>query len=195
MAVPDRGRPDPPRTVLARTTSADDTRALAAALAGLLRAGDVVLLSGEMGAGKTAFTQGLGAALGIGERITSPTFTIVQTYEGGRLRLHHLDVYRLEHVGEALDVGLAEMVDDDAAVVVEWGDAVKPVLPADHLELRITFAPLADDGAGPGVAAAPGTPDPGDVRTWEVRPVGPRWSARAGAVRAALAPWEVDERC
>ncbi|HEU5152003.1 MAG TPA: tRNA (adenosine(37)-N6)-threonylcarbamoyltransferase complex ATPase subunit type 1 TsaE [Iamia sp.] len=164
--------------MLARTTSAPDTRALAAALADLVRPGDVVLLSGEMGAGKTAFTQGLGAALGVTERITSPTFTIAQTYEG-RLRIHHLDVYRLEHLHEALDVGLAEMVDDGAVVVIEWGDAVVPVLPADFLEIRIGFAPLDDDPAS------------ADVRTWQLRPVGDRWKARADGLRATLAPWEV----
>jgi tRNA threonylcarbamoyladenosine biosynthesis protein TsaE len=170
--------PTPAWTVLARTTSADDTRALAAAFADLVRPGDVVLLSGEMGAGKTAFTQGLGSALGVSERITSPTFTIVQTYEGSRIRIHHLDVYRLEHLHEALDVGLAEMVDDGAVVVIEWGDAVVPVLPADFLEIRIGFAPLDDDPAS------------GDVRTWQLRPVGARWKARADGLRATLAAWE-----
>jgi len=172
--------PLPPSwTVLARTTSAADTRALAAALAALVRPGDVLLLSGEMGAGKTAFTQGLGAALGVVGRITSPTFTIAQTYEGGRLRLHHLDVYRLEHLHEALDVGLAEMIDDGGVVVIEWGDAIVPVLPADFLEIRIAFAPLADDDEAAG-----------DLRQWQVRPVGSRWKARADGLRATLEPWE-----
>jgi tRNA threonylcarbamoyladenosine biosynthesis protein TsaE len=166
--------------VLARTTSADDTRAFAAAFAALVRPGDVVLLSGEMGAGKTAFTQGLGAALGVTDRITSPTFTIAQTYEGEVLRIHHLDVYRLEHLHEALDVGLAEMIDEGAVVVIEWGDAVVPVLPADYLELRIGFAALDDDPAS------------GDVRTWQLRPVGARWKARADGLRATLLPWECD---
>jgi tRNA threonylcarbamoyladenosine biosynthesis protein TsaE len=164
--------------VLARTTSVDDTRALAGALAALVRPGDVVLLTGEMGAGKTAFVQGLGAALGVDERITSPTFTLAHTYEGGRVRVHHLDVYRLEHLHEALDLGLAEMVDDGAVVVIEWGDAIVPVLPADYLEIRITFAPLDDDPAA------------GDVRRWQMRPVGARWTARADSLRATLEPWE-----
>lgn len=164
--------------MLARTTSVDDTRALAGALAALVRPGDVMLLTGEMGAGKTAFVQGLGAALGVDERITSPTFTIAHTYDGGRVRIHHMDVYRLEHLHEALDAGLAEMVDDGALVVIEWGDAVVPVLPADYLEIRITFAPLDDDPAS------------GDVRGWQVRPVGARWTARADGLRATLEPWE-----
>lgn len=174
--------------MLARTTSVHDTRALAAALADVLRPGDVVLLSGEMGAGKTAFAQGVGAGLGVEGRVTSPTFTIVQTYEGGRLLVHHLDVYRLEHLNEALDVGLGEMVDDGAVVLIEWGDAVEPVVPHDYLEVRITFAPLPavgdGDDAGDGGAA--------DVRSWHLRPVGERWSARSDALRAVLGPWMED---
>lgn len=184
--------------MLARTSSTDDTRALAVALADLLRPGDVLLLSGEMGAGKTAFTQGLGAGLGVEARITSPTFTIVHTYEGGRLRVHHLDVYRLEHLHEALDIGLAEMVDEGAVVVIEWGDAVVPVLPADYLEIRITFAPVtvAPSGAGAGDDSGPGGElDPlADERRWHLRPVGARWQARADGLRATLARWE-DPSC
>jgi len=173
--------------VLVRTSSADETRAFASALAGALRAGDVVLLSGEMGAGKTAFTQGLGAGLDVPGRITSPTFTIVQTHDGGRLRLHHLDVYRLEHLHEALDLDLAEMIEDDAVVVIEWGDAVAPVLPHDYLEIRVTF-PARDPGDAPDRGPAD------DERLWHLRPVGPRWGARADGLRAVLAPWE-DPTC
>lgn len=182
--------------MLARTTSADETRALAAALTASLHAGDVVLLSGEMGAGKTAFTQGVGAGLGIEGRVTSPTFTIVQTYEGGRLRLHHLDVYRLEHLHEALDLDLAEMIEDDAVVVIEWGDAVAPVLPHDYLEIRITFPALDADPIDPAppVADADAAPGADDERRWHLRPVGPRWAARADGLRAVLAPWE-DPSC
>lgn len=178
--------------MLARTTSPAETRALAAAVADLLRPGDLLLLSGEMGAGKTAFTQGLGAGLGIATRITSPTFTIAQTYEGGRLLVHHLDAYRLEHLHEALDAGLAEMVDDGGVVVIEWGDALVPLLPATYLEIRITFAPglRPDPGAPP--AASPGDDDPdADLREWHVRPVGPAWAARTDALRRLLGPWEV----
>jgi tRNA threonylcarbamoyladenosine biosynthesis protein TsaE len=181
--------------VLARTTSVDETRALAAALAELLQPGDVVLLSGEMGAGKTAFTQGLGAGLGVEGRITSPTFTIAHTYDGGRLRVHHLDVYRLEHLHEALDAGLAEMVDEGAVVVIEWGDAVLPLMPADHLDIRITFAPLVDQTDETGEADAPDEgPRSDDERRWELVAVGPRWAARLPALRRALARWE-DPSC
>jgi len=185
--------------VLARTTSVHDTRALASALSELLQPGDVVLLSGEMGAGKTAFTQGLGAGLGYVGRITSPTFTIAHTYEGGRVRIHHLDVYRLEHLHEALDAGLAEMVDEGAVVVIEWGDAVLPLLPADHLDIRITFPPVAEgageddaEAAGDAVATDAGPDGAGDDgRHWEIVPAGERWAARSGSLRTSLGRWVV----
>lgn len=155
----------------ARTSTPGATQALAAALAALVEPGDLVLLAGEMGAGKTAFTQGLGHGLGVTDRITSPTFTIAQEYEGTSLTLHHLDVYRLEHLDEALDAGLGEIVDEGALVVIEWGDAVVPVLPRDFLEIRFAF------GEGD------------DERAIELRLVGPRWSAREHLVVAAVSPW------
>jgi tRNA threonylcarbamoyladenosine biosynthesis protein TsaE len=149
----------------------DATRDLAAAVAGLARPGDVVVLAGDLGAGKTAFVQGFGRALGVEERITSPTFTLVHIYEGGRLPIHHLDVYRLDQINEALDLGLAEMLDDGGVVLVEWGDAILPVLPHDLLEVRLTFGDGDDD------------------RGLQLRPVGPGWSARARSLATALAPW------
>jgi tRNA threonylcarbamoyladenosine biosynthesis protein TsaE len=91
--------------VVARTDRLEATQAVGEALAGLVQPGDLVLLSGEMGAGKTALTQGLGRGLGVTDRITSPTFTIAHEY-AGRCTVHHLDVYRLEHLNEALDVGI-----------------------------------------------------------------------------------------
>lgn len=157
--------------IFARTTSAVETRDLAAALAELARPGDLLLLAGDLGAGKTAFTQGFGTALGVTDRITSPTFTLVNSY-AGRLELNHLDVYRLEALGEVLDLGVPEMLDDGGVTVIEWGDAVAPALPADYLEIRFTFVDAADD-----------------ERLLELVPVGPRWMARTRAVAAALSPW------
>ena len=151
-----------------RTTSVTGTRAVAAALAPLVRVGDCVVLAGEMGAGKTAFTQGLAAALGVDEPVTSPTFTLVRTYTSGRVRLHHVDVYRLERIGEVEDLGLAEML-DDGAVVVEWGDAVRAALPVDRLEIAIGFG--ADD----------------DERHLEVETTGRSWARREAALEAAWA--------
>ena len=122
-----------------RTTSAEATREVAAALEPLLRPGDVVLLSGDLGAGKTVFTQGLAAALGVTEQVTSPTFTLAQSFQG-RIRLHHLDVYRLDSLGEVLDLDLPELLDDDAVVCVEWGEVIIPELPRDFLRVRISLA-------------------------------------------------------
>jgi tRNA threonylcarbamoyladenosine biosynthesis protein TsaE len=156
-------------TVLA-TDSVEATRDVGAAVATLARPGDVVVLAGDLGAGKTAFVQGFGRALGVVERITSPTFTLVHVYEG-KLPIHHLDVYRLEQLAEAVDLGLPEMLDDGSVVLIEWGDEILPVLPSDLLEVRITL------GAGD------------DDRSIAVRPVGPRWSARSRALAEALAPW------
>jgi tRNA threonylcarbamoyladenosine biosynthesis protein TsaE len=157
-------------TVSAATTSVDATRDLGSAVAGLARPGDVVVLAGDLGAGKTAFVQGFGRALGVTERITSPTFTLVHVYEG-RLPIHHLDVYRLEQMHEALDLGLAEMLDDGGVVLIEWGDEILSVLPSDLLEVRLTLGVADDD------------------RTIVLRPVGPRWSARSRALAEAIAPW------
>lgn len=156
--------------MLARTDSVEATRDLAAALAELVRPGDLVVLVGDLGAGKTAFTQGFGRGLGVDEQITSPTFALVQSYTG-RLDLFHLDVYRLEQVAEALDLGLSELLDEGAVTVIEWGDVIAPVLPHDYLEVHLLF------GEGP------------DDRSVELVPVGPRWAARTRALRAAVAPW------
>ena len=87
--------------LVATTTAVDATRDLGAALAALAQPGDIVLLSGDLGTGKTALTQGFATGLGITEQVVSPTFTIARDYDG-RLRLHHLDVYRLDHLQEAV---------------------------------------------------------------------------------------------
>jgi tRNA threonylcarbamoyladenosine biosynthesis protein TsaE len=122
--------------VTIRTDSADATRAVAGALAESLVPGDLVLLVGDLGAGKTAFAQGLAKGLGVEEPVTSPTFTIVQQYEG-RLRLAHVDVYRLDRVQDLYDLGFDELIDDDGVTVVEWGDLVAQALPTEHLMVRI----------------------------------------------------------
>lgn len=157
----------------AATRSVDETRALAAALADLARPGDVLVLAGDLGAGKTAFVQGFGRGLGVSDRITSPTFTLVHVYDGGRLPVHHLDVYRLDQMSEALDLGLAEMLDEGGVVLVEWGDAITPVLPHDLLEVRLTLGDGDDD------------------RTIELRAVGGVWTSRMEALEHAVQPWAV----
>lgn len=157
--------------LVATTSAAGATQELGAALAELARPGDVLLLSGELGAGKTALVQGFGRGLGITEPIISPTFMLARQHEGGRLVLHHLDVYRLEQMQEVFDVGLPELLDEGGVTAIEWGDAISPALPADYLEIRLRFGDGDDD------------------RVIEVEPVGPRWNARTRALGQALSPW------
>ena len=121
-----------------RAPSLDDTRAVAGAVAELSRAGDIILLGGEMGAGKTAFAQGFGRALGVTEPITSPTFTLVHSYDTGGPTLHHADLYRLEQLAEVFDLGLSELAELDGIVIVEWGDVVESTF-GEHLVVRLDF--------------------------------------------------------
>ncbi|HET9725069.1 MAG TPA: tRNA (adenosine(37)-N6)-threonylcarbamoyltransferase complex ATPase subunit type 1 TsaE [Actinomycetota bacterium] len=114
----------------------EDTRAIGAALAPFLKPGDAVALTGELGAGKTTLVQGVARGLGVTEAVVSPTFTLVREYHG-RLTLYHADVYRLDRVQDVLDLGFEEMT-DDGALLVEWGDAVEGLLPADHLSIELT---------------------------------------------------------
>lgn len=157
--------------ILAVTRSVDETRQLAAAMAELARPGDIVVLAGDLGAGKTAFAQGFGAELGVADRITSPTFTLVNQYRDGRLGLNHLDVYRLVGPEEVVDLGLTELLDEGGVTLIEWGDTILSALPADFCEIRISL------GAGD------------DDRIFEIQTVGHRWSARTKALANALATW------
>jgi tRNA threonylcarbamoyladenosine biosynthesis protein TsaE len=158
------------------TESAEATRAVAARLAPLVRAGDVLLLVGDLGAGKTTFAQGFAAALGAPGPVTSPTFALVRQYRCGAgapvTTLIHADVYRTASLDEIADLALAELVEEDAVALVEWGDVAAPALGADALEITL----VAPDPVG-----RPGR------RTVAVRGRG-AWDARAGHVRAALAP-------
>jgi tRNA threonylcarbamoyladenosine biosynthesis protein TsaE len=152
------------------TRSAAETDALGARLARVLRAGDVVVLTGDLGAGKTVLTQGIARGLGVTEPVVSPTFTIVREYEGD-VPLQHVDVYRLDHLQEAIDVGLPELLDDGRVTVIEWGEAIGALLPADRLEVVLRMPPPeeADD----------------DARIVELRTSGPSWEARRAALAAA----------
>ena len=134
--------------MLLRVADLAATHAVAAAVAGLARAGDVIVLAGEMGAGKTAFAQGFGRALGITEPITSPTFTLVHSYPcTGKLTLHHADLYRLDSSTDVDDLALHELAAFGGIVLVEWGDVAAATL-GDHLEIRLTH-PDADLDADP----------------------------------------------
>jgi tRNA threonylcarbamoyladenosine biosynthesis protein TsaE len=180
-----------------RTTSAEETRSLAAALAPLCTAGDVLLLAGDLGAGKTTFAQGFGAALGITEVMTSPTFTLVRRYElapraaagasGGSGRpvgpgapgrpvdtLLHADMYRLDHLHEIVDLGLGELVEDGGVALVEWGEAAEAVLGEESLSVRLE--PAHDDDGH---------------RLITLRTDGVGWTGRWEALQSAVARWRV----
>ncbi len=158
-----------PPPVVCLTAAVDQTRLLAGAIAGLVDDGDLLVLVGDLGAGKTAFTQGFAAALGVDVPITSPTFTLANRYEG-RLIVNHLDVYRLEDLAEARDLAIPEML-EQGVTLIEWGSMILPALPADRLDVSITFGDGDDD------------------RHIELRTVGDRWGDRVSALRAAIQTW------
>jgi tRNA threonylcarbamoyladenosine biosynthesis protein TsaE len=114
----------------------EETEAAGARLAVQLAAGDVVALTGELGAGKTRFTQGLARALGVTGRVVSPTFVLVNEYRG-RLAVHHVDAYRTGSLTELLDLGLEEMFSGDGVTVVEWADKLIPLLPPHAIHVHI----------------------------------------------------------
>jgi len=149
------------------TTSTEETAEFASLLADHAKPGDVLVLVGDLGAGKTAFSKAFGRSLGVTEPMTSPTFTLAREYMG-RLPLHHLDVYRLEHMAEVLDLDLPDLLDSGGVVLIEWGDAILAALPPDYLEVRFTFGEGDDD------------------RTITLTPVGERWSLRAAELKEAL---------
>ena len=108
--------------------SVEQTQQLGSRLADGLTGGAVVAFTGDLGAGKTAFTQGIARGLGIGERVTSPTFTIVNEYEGGRLPLFHFDMYRLSSSEELFDIGWEDYLARGGVCVVEWSEIVDDAL-------------------------------------------------------------------
>jgi len=122
-------------TVL-KTCSAAGTEELGRVLGGLLLPGDVICLSGELGAGKTVFARGVARGLGVGGAVTSPTFTLINEYTG-RLPFYHLDVYRLGGAEEMDDLGYAEYFYGSGVTVVEWAERVAAVLPEERLEIYI----------------------------------------------------------
>jgi tRNA threonylcarbamoyladenosine biosynthesis protein TsaE len=113
-----------------------ETHRIGERLGALCQAGDVVLLEGALGAGKTALTQGIGRGLGVPVVINSPTFTLVKEY-AGRLPLYHFDLYRLDDEEEVLDLGVDEYLDGDGVCVVEWADRAPGVWPPSHLRVRL----------------------------------------------------------
>ena len=118
------------------THTADETAAVGARLAEQLGPGDVVALTGELGAGKTCFTRGLARGLGVTGRAVSPTFVLINEYRG-RLPVHHVDAYRTESLTELLDLGLEELFAGDGVTIVEWADKLRPLLPAHTVHVHI----------------------------------------------------------
>jgi tRNA threonylcarbamoyladenosine biosynthesis protein TsaE len=144
------------------------TQAVAAAIARTLLPGDVLLLDGDLGAGKTTFTQGLARAMGVREVVTSPTFSLVRSYPTAfGVELIHVDVYRLDTVSEIVALGLAEMLEDGGVAVIEWGERAAPALGSDHLDVRLALTEVDRE------------------RRLMLTPSGPRWRARWEDLAAA----------
>jgi tRNA threonylcarbamoyladenosine biosynthesis protein TsaE len=158
--------------IVCETSDPDATRDLAAQLAARVHDGDLIVLIGDLGAGKTAFAQGFARALGVTDPVTSPTFTLANRYEG-RLVVNHLDAYRVEVIAEARDLALPELL-DDGVTLIEWGDVISPALPNERLEIRITFGEGDDD------------------RRLEISPLGTGWVARERELTAALGDWRAN---
>ena len=156
--------------------STDDTRDIARAIAMLVRASDMIVLIGEMGSGKTTFSQYFAEALGVAEPVTSPTFNLLHNYAGGRLKLHHADLYRLERTGELDDLGLTELQEAGGVMLVEWGDVV-----GDALGTGLIVKLCVPDNAASEVSVT--------VRQIEIDWRGMQWETRWDKLRASLSNW------
>jgi tRNA threonylcarbamoyladenosine biosynthesis protein TsaE len=136
--MPSRQPADAPPEIPLEIVSHSDrqTRQIGERLGGLCQPGDLILLEGGLGSGKTTLAQGIGRGLGVGRPINRPTFTLVKEY-GGRLPLYHFDFYRLEDPAEVADLGLDEYLDGDGVCVVEWADRAAPLWPERCLRIRL----------------------------------------------------------
>ncbi len=153
-----------------RAATAEDTRSIGEAVASLLSAGDAIALTGELGAGKTTFAQGVARGLGSRGHVVSPTFTLVREYRSGRLPIVHADVYRLDRVQDVVDLEL-EAAAEDGVLLVEWGDVVEALLPRGHLVVELTI------------------PGDGEERAVELRTEGEGWLPRWERLERQLEPW------
>ena len=158
-----------------RSRSVADTHAIASAIAGLVRPRDVIVLAGEMGAGKTAFTVGFTRALGVSDddQVSSPTFTLVHSYNSGRIPILHADLYRLNSLGEVADLGLREQVDLGAVALIEWGDVASEVI-GDALTIELLHDEEDDDASSITISVE-----------------GHAWDSRWDKLRDSLRPWSV----
>jgi tRNA threonylcarbamoyladenosine biosynthesis protein TsaE len=157
------------------TETADETRAVGEAFASMLQPRDTVVLTGELGAGKTTLVQGIGRGLEVEDHVASPTFTLVREYTG-RLDIAHVDVYRLERVQDVVDLALDELGGPDRILLIEWGDAVSDLLPEDRLRVELTTE----------------RPD-SDTRRILMTPQGPSWAARWERLEQLLVPFRRPE--
>ena len=117
--------------------SVEDTTKLGINLGKLLKSGNIVCLTGDLGTGKTHITKGIAKGLGIKDNITSPTFTIVNEYENGRLKLNHFDVYRVSDPDEIYAIGFDDYIFSDAVSIIEWANYIEEILPQDFLHILI----------------------------------------------------------
>ena len=130
-------------TEVCESRNAAETAAIGERIGREAKAGEVYALSGDLGAGKTVFAQGVARGLGISDYVNSPTFTLLQVYEGGRLPLYHFDVYRIEDPEEMREVGLDEYLYGDGLCLIEWAGMIEELLPPDCIRISIE----RDDGA------------------------------------------------
>jgi tRNA threonylcarbamoyladenosine biosynthesis protein TsaE len=120
------------------TTSQQETIALGERLGALLQMGDVLVLTGDLGAGKTQLTKGIAAGMGVEDDVTSPTFNILMVYGGADMPLYHFDLYRLDDPDQLEDIGLYEMLDGDGACVIEWGEQFSDQIGPERLDVYLT---------------------------------------------------------
>ncbi len=121
------------------TRSPEETFCLGEKIGKHITPGTILALSGDLGAGKTALSQGIAKGLGITEPVVSPTFVLIQEYEGGRLPLYHMDMYRLETEREFSQLGLEDYFNSDGVIVIEWAERLGVLLPADHIAIHIQY--------------------------------------------------------
>lgn len=124
-------------TYTRKTTSSEGTKQLAQTLAPYVKPGDVIVLNGDLGAGKTQFVQGLATAMGVQNAVTSPTFNIMVAYEEGSLPIYHFDLYRLEEESQLEDIGYYDLIDGPGLSLVEWGEKFPRAMPYEYIEIEI----------------------------------------------------------
>jgi tRNA threonylcarbamoyladenosine biosynthesis protein TsaE len=152
------------------TRAPEETRELGGAIAELLVPGDVVSLTGDLGAGKTCLVQGAARSLGVQEPVGSPTFVLVREYRG-EIPVYHLDVYRLDRLQEVLDLGFEDLLDPAGVIFIEWGDAIDPLLPDSYLEVELSV------------------PGDDEVRRLAVTGRGSSWAPRWERLEKVLDTW------